>query len=209
VAVANDVNMDDGGDDAMENETAKHCDEEEMIHASQFSVNVINLFNPPKEINFGKWNTRPLVPLEWKKLKASMTAQGIKSFSTEHMMPLVIKRKYIDMSCVDNKASGYEAKTLELSEEGKQPGVVVKLEMAGGRHRMAALKSIKEDKEKDLAKLKKQHLGLSKRRFTKDDAVAKKMQDLKDYEERMASLKEEISKIGLWGVIVYDEGKRL
>ncbi|KAF8322968.1 hypothetical protein F5887DRAFT_1086906 [Amanita rubescens] len=223
-----DVDMDDGGDDddgmdedyrpakgskgepkvmeaKMEKETAKHSDEEEKVDAAQFSVNVINLFNAPMEIHFGNWNTRPLVALEWKKLKASMTAQGIKSFSNEHMMPLVIKRRHVDPSCVDNNVSGYAAKTLALSEEGKQE--VKRLEMAGGRHRLAAVKSIKQDKEQDVAKLKKQHQILSKKRAVKDDAVTKKLQNLKDYEEKIAKLEEEISKIGLWGVIVYDEDK--
>ena len=69
---------------------------------------------------------------------------------------------------------------------------------------MAAIKSIKEDKDKELLKLMDAHDKLSKRKVSKPDAVAKKMEE---YEKKIAVLEEEISKIGIWGVILYNEGK--
>lgn len=170
--------------------------------AAQFSVNLINLFDTPKEIHFGKWNSRPLVDVEWKKLKEAMTMQGIKSCSPEHMMPLIISPRHVEASCIETNLNGYEGKMLVLSAEGERE--VKKLQMAGGRHRLAAIKSIKEDKDKELLKLTDARDKLSKRKVSKPDAVAKKMEE---YEKKIAVLEEEISKIGIWGVILYNEGK--
>jgi len=189
----------------MAKDMAMHNEKEKKITEAQFSVNIIDLFATPKEMRFGEWNSRPLVESEWKKLKTSMTVQGIKSFTSEHMMPLVIRRGYVDTSCVQQNVSGYEAKTLVLSEAGERE--LGKLEMAGGRHRKAALESIKADKEKELSRLEKQHGTLTRRKIVKTEALARKMEALAAYEKSIAELQEEISKIGQWGVILYDKGK--
>jgi len=192
-------------DPAMIKERAKHSEEEKKINDARFSINVIDLLKSPKEIHFGKWNSRPLVPQEWGKLKVSLTAQGVKPFSMEHMMPLVISRRHVDLACVDNNVDGYNAKMLVLSEEGKNE--LRKLEMAGGRHRMAAVQSIKEDMVDDLDKLKKLRQSAKRKRVTKDEASAKMDETVKRYDEKIASVEEEISRTGLWGVILYDKGK--
>ncbi|SRR6266576_2261568 len=101
-------------------ETAKQSDQEKKAFDAQFSVNVIDLFDAPKEIHFGQWNSRPVVIGEWKKLKMSLTVQGIKPFSPENMMPLIISRRHVDPSCIQKSVSGYEAKKFVLSEEGKK-----------------------------------------------------------------------------------------
>src|SRR6266550_4613362 len=192
-------------DVVLPKERAKHSDEEKKIQASQFSVNFIDLLKPPMPIHFGKWNMRPLVPQEWKKLKTSFTTQGIKSLSSEHMMPLVIKRRYVDESCVDNNASGHKAKMLVLSDEGKRE--LRQLEMAGGRHRMAAVEGIKDEKQKDLKQVMKQREALEKKRVVKEEASEKKKKDLEAYDKRIAKLQGELAGTGQWGVILYDEGK--
>ncbi len=184
-------------------ETAKHSLEEKKIMAAQFSVNIIDLFDPPKDVHFGRWNSRPLIPSEWKKLKTSFTIQSIKSFSPEHMMPLVISRQHVDPSCIQNNASGYDAKMLVLSDDGKKE--LTGLQMAGGLHRKAAVESIKRDKEKELSKLVKELEKVDKRKAANDDAVAKKRREL---EVKVQNKKDEISKIGRWGVVLYDAGKQ-
>jgi len=186
-------------------ETAKESAEEKHIFDAQFSVNVIDLFDPPKDIHFGAWNTRPVVTSEWKKLKMSMTAQGIKPFSPENMMPLIINPQHVDQSCIGKSLSGYKANKLVLSAEGEQ--VLDKLEMAGGRHRKAAIESIKEDKEKELLKVTKERTKASKKKPKKADAIAAKAEELKGYDAKIEALEEEISKIGRWGVILFDAGK--
>lgn len=187
-------------------ETAKHSVEEELATAAQFSINMINLFDPPMDIHFGKWNQRLLKPTEWKKLKTAMTIQGIKAFTSDNMLPLVINRRHVDPSCIENKLNGYNAKTLVLSEDGNRE--LVKLEMAGGRHRLAAIQSIKDDKEKELKKLESQRDTVNKRRAMRPDAVQKKQKDLDGCNQIIAALEEEISKLGNWGVILYDEGTK-
>jgi hypothetical protein len=186
-------------------ETAKASLDEMQVVEAQFSINVINLFDAPKSIHFGKWNPRPLIQGEWKKLKVAMTQQGIKAFTPENMMPLVISARHVEPSCVQNSIKGYEAKALVLSAEGERE--VKKLQMAGGRHRMAAMKSIKADKEGEMQKLKKAQGKVSRRKATKPSAVEKKAGELEEIGKKIEELEEEISKIGRWGVILYDEGK--
>ena len=186
-------------------QNAKESDQEKKVIAAQFSINVIDLFNPPLEIHFGKWNSRPIDLDEWTKLKVAMTQQGIKPFTPVNMMPLVISPRHVDTSCVENNLNGYKAKTLTLSEEGKRE--VKRLLMAGGRHRMAAIKSIKADKEEELEKLTADLDTLKEKNPTKAKAIAKKLADIEEKEKKIAVLKEEISKLGIWGVILYDQGK--
>ena len=75
--------------------TARESSQDTKIAAAQFSINIIDLFNPPMEIHFGKWNSRALVETEWKRLKEAMTLQGIKACSAENMMPLMINMDFI------------------------------------------------------------------------------------------------------------------
>ena len=185
-------------------EKAKESEREKKVIAAQFSINVIDLFNPPLEIHFGKWNSRPVSTTEWMKLKAAMTLQDIKPFTPENMMPLVISPRHVDTSCVENNLNGYKAKTLMLSEEGKRE--MKKLLMAGGRHRMAAIQSIKEDKDNELAMMTAELDKLKGKNVTQPKAVAKKLANVEEKEKKIAALKEEISKLGIWGVILYDQG---
>lgn len=185
-------------------ETAIHSVEEEMATAAQFSVNTIDLFDPPMTIYFGKWNGRLLDQKQVKKLKAALTAQGIKPFSHENMMPLVINQRHVDPSCIENTANGYNAKPLILSDEGKRE--LVRLDMAGGRHRKAAIASIKADKQKELTALTNSRNSVSKRKVKKADAIQKKQDEIETYNKRIEVVKKEIENIGKWGVILYDEG---
>jgi hypothetical protein len=93
-----------------------------------------------------------------------------------------------------------------LTEEGKRD--LMTLEMAGGRHRMAAVESIKEDKEKELLKLRTERSNVDRKRVVKEEAVDNKEEELKVYDRKIRALEDDISKIGKWGVILYNEGTK-
>jgi hypothetical protein len=211
-----DDNDDDGMDEdqksskgerkmAAPKESAKESKDERMVLGAQFSINIIDLFDTPKTIFYGKWNQRPIDSAQWKRLKGSMTLQGMKPFSSENMMPLVISPQHVDPSCIQNSMNGYQAKMLVLSEEGERE--LTTLDMAGGRHRMAAIQSIKEDKVKALKKLTIKRTSVDKRKVKRPAAVANKEAQLAELEDKIASLEDEISKVGRWGVMLYDKGK--
>lgn len=195
------------GDPKPAKKTAKHSVDEKLIHAAQFSVNIIDLFTPVKPINFGRWNSRHLKEPEWKKLVEFMTTQGIKPFSYDNMMPLVINRRHVDPDCISNGSNGYDAKMLVLSKEAEVEKLEV-LELAGGRHRKAAMAEIKKKKLEELDRLDTVRKSIIKRRVVKEEATARKQADLDACDETIAALKDEIANLGRWGVILYDQGKR-
>lgn len=176
------------------------------MFAAQFSFNAIDLFNPPKPINFDKLNSQPFKPVEWKKLQVTMTAQGIRSFTVEHMMPLIISRRHVDPACLSDSLNGIENRMLVLSKEGEEE--LGELEMAGGRHRNRALEAIKDAKEKELEKLiTKRSRIVSKREVVEEEAKVRKEEHVNECDRVIGALEEELARIGRWGVILYDKGK--
>lgn len=121
---------------------ATHSQMEKILASALFSVNVMNLFNPLKDIQFGKVNTRALVDAEALNLQKAMTEQGMKPFSSENLIPIVIERRHVDATCIWTGVHAYDAPDLKLSEEGEQE--LTKMELAGGRHRLEAVRKIRK-----------------------------------------------------------------
>lgn len=173
--------------------------EEVMASEARFSINRITVFKPVKPLEPGPWNPRPVNDSEWRKLKAAMKEHGIKPFKMETMIPIVIKPSYIDPDCISNGMDGQKARELKLSIEGKKR--LKRLVYAGGRHRLAAVKSIREDLEKEVKNLKPAVKKLQSKNASELDAAKKELvANLKAAEAELADL-------GQWGVILYDQGE--
>ena len=88
---------------------ATHSDVEKTLASAQFNINVIDLIHPPVPLGLGKVNTRRLVDKEAKNLKEAMTMQGMKPFSIENMIPIMIERRHVDEKCIWTGINAYEA----------------------------------------------------------------------------------------------------
>ena len=184
---------------------ATHSQMEKILASALFSVNVMNLFNPLKDIQFGKVNTRALVDAEAVNLQKAMTEQGMKPFSSENLIPIVIERRHVDATCIWTGVHAYDAPDLKLSEEGEQE--LTKMELAGGRHRLEAVRKIREAKKKVLASARKKSSAQRKKRVRKDAAMLKRDKRLAEMEAEEEAMENEIEELGRWGFALYDKGE--
>lgn len=178
---------------------------EKITAEAQFSVNIINLFNPPKPLVLGSWNKRELNMTEANKLKDMMTRQGIKAYTMENMIPIVIERHHVDQACIWSGMSGYGAPPLQLSEEGMQE--IKGLLLAGGRHRIAAVKALRAEANAKLQALRVQIKEAAERKTTAtedDDEVEVSLDQMKIDEEGMVA---NMTANEHWGVVLYDHGE--
>lgn len=187
--------------------TAMHSKMEKTLADAQFSVNVIDLFNPPKELQLGSLNSRMLVATEAMNLMKAMTAQGIKPFTMENMIPIIIQRRYVDPGCIWEGINAYKAPTLKLSADGIAELEV--LELAGGRHRLEAVTHIKKQKEKLLKAAHKKTIAAEKslQNVSKPSAVNRQSEKVAGLLEVEEEIRREIAEISKWGIVLYDEGK--
>jgi hypothetical protein len=158
----------------------------------------INIFDPPAPICFGEWNQRPLSEKEAKKLVKEMVNTRFSPFAYANAMPLIMPGNYIDKSCIRIMPDIEGAPMLELTEEAKEKGQ--KLVFAGGRHRQRATQILVENSAAMIKSLEKKIADLKKSAGEGMEERVKILQRMLNDEN---NLKE---KLGLWGVIVYEEG---
>lgn len=166
------------------------------IQAARFSINVIDIFNSPKPIELGMWNTRALKEREAVKLKNKMLENSIRSFSYENLFHCIVDRQYIDPRCINGTLSmaGHEAPPLKLTDEGRAK--LKSLWFAGGRHRIRATELLKEERQGKLEKMKQALI----REQGKGEKVAVLEKEIEDETKSIARL-------GFWGIILYDSSK--
>lgn len=172
--------------------------------AARFSINVIDIFNPPKPIVFGRWNPRPLRDSEANKLKNQLLIDEIRPFRFENMFNLIIDKRFIEADTISQTIDGgnQNAPMLKLSVEGI--AALQQLDFAGGRHRVRAMEMIKAERSDKLKKFQDQLRKFKdKAEDTGEDRDAEKISQLE------LTIKEEstyLAKFGKWGVMLYDSG---
>jgi hypothetical protein len=176
-----------------------------QAQAARFSINVIDIFNPPKEIVFGRWNPRALKETEANKLKQQFLLDEIRPFRFENMFNIVVDKRFIDPSTISLKIDGgnQNAPMLKLSVEGIAS--LSHLDFAGGRHRLRAMQMVKTERMDKLKKLQDQVRKLKDRNANKGEE-----RDGEKISRLEATIKEEslyLSKFGKWGVMLYDSGE--
>ena len=173
---------------------------------ARFSINVLNILDPPKELSLGRWNPRDLEPKHWKRLKLSMLDNEIKPWNYENMIPIIISPRHVDPSCIStNITDPSKSPVFKLSPDGERE--LSKILLAGGRHRIQAVKSIHDDKQAEQKKLKEKLEKLRKAEPKRETLKKRYDQDMTDLEDRILDGEKYLSTIGPWGVILYDEGK--
>jgi hypothetical protein len=174
------------------------------IQAAQFSINIVDIFNPPKPILLGKWNPRVLKESEAVKLKTEMLSEEIRPFQFEHLLKCIIDPKHVDPACVSASILGglHESPVLKLSEAGENE--LATIDLAGGRHRKRALELIKAERE-DKLKYLQDSLVKEEQKAAKTGEDSQALQALEQTIEDETSA---IAGLGRWGVILYDAGER-
>jgi hypothetical protein len=176
-----------------------------QAQAARFSINIIDIFNPPKPITFGKWNPRALRETEAGKLKHQFLVDEIRPFRFENMFNIIIDKRFVDPGSVSLTIEGgnQNAPMLKLSVEGI--AALTDLDFAGGRHRMRAMELVKGVRTDKLKKLQDSLRKLKDRAADKnDDRDADKISQLE------STIKDEstyLAKLGRWGVMLYDSGE--
>jgi hypothetical protein len=167
--------------------------------AARFSINTIDIFDTPKPIKLGQWNPRELKETEAVKLKKSMEADDIRPFRFENMFNLIIDKRFVDPACMNTKIDGgnQDAPLLKLSEEGLAKAEV--LYFAGGRHRIRAVQILKNERNEKLKQMQEQF-----RKEKKDGGNEKAIEKMEQAIKEQAAF---ISRLGKWGVILYDAGQ--
>lgn len=184
---------------------AAHSDMEKLLADAQFSMNVIDLVNPLAPLGLGKINTRALVEAEAINLQKAMTTQGIKPFTVENMIPVLIERRHVDPTCIWSGINGYGAPDLKLSEDGVKE--VKELELAGGRHRIDAVRKIHDGLRNELAKAEKRTATLTKKKVSKASAVKRKAKDIQAHAAHEEAIRDQLKSVSRWGVVLYDKGE--
>jgi hypothetical protein len=157
----------------------------------------INILKPPVPMVFGTWNQRPLRESEAKKLAKEMEFTKFSPFNQSNLLPLIISPMALQPSCVHKDLDAESAPLLELTEEVIAKGQ--KLQFAGGRHRLRATQLLHEKAQGKLSKLQDK---LNKLR----DAEGKE-DKVESVEQLLQKEQEAMEQLGLWGVLVYDEGE--
>jgi hypothetical protein len=189
----------------MQVQTASHNNKEKELSEAVFSVNVINVITPPKDFHLGKWNSRELNDLEWKRLKEKMITQGLKPFSMEHMLPLVIDPRHVDPECTLPAPNAYHAKPFKLSPAGESQLTV--LEFAGGRHRLQAVADIHGEKAAAVKALRTEVKDSQNKNTKSTDEAKEKQITMAELKSCLVKLEAELEEVQKWGVILYDYSK--
>jgi hypothetical protein len=98
-----------------------------------FTYARINLFDPPAEVVFGQWNTRPEVESKARELAKSITDQKFRPFASDSLLPLILDRSAIDPDSIHPTLTVEDALMIWLTDVALRSGI--RLAFAGGRHR--------------------------------------------------------------------------
>ena len=159
----------------------------------------MNILSPPAEVVFGKWNDRLLKESEAIKLSKEMQRTKFAPFARGNLLPLIISKEQVGESCLQKAPNVENAPIFELTEQATSSGM--KLFFAGGRHRKRATEILQANSLKQITDLEE--------RITQLKESSKKVPEskLRHLEALLEEEKAVSERIGIWGIIVYDEGE--
>jgi hypothetical protein len=131
-----------------------------------------------------------------------MLEDDLRPFRQENLFHCVIARAHVDPTCINQSLTNpvQDAPLLKLNTDGIKH--LANLSFTGGRHRIRALQLIKQERVNKLEKLER---ALKRDQEKMDDSSAPNS-DLAKKETQIARLKQSISSLGIWGVILYEAG---
>lgn len=198
----------DEGIDEYQAPTAEVNPLDSICGRALFTYARVNILDPPVDILFGEWNTRLPVDSKARDLAKSIIEQKFRPFASDSLLPLVIPKESIDARSIHRTPNIEDAPMLQLTEEARHSGMVLKF--AGGRHRHMATKIIKSASEEKVKKYREEIEELRKKaEKAKEGSVAAENlgSKLRLREAQIEMEKELQGKIGIWGIALYEEGK--
>jgi hypothetical protein len=169
----------------------------------------LNLYDPPKEATWGRYNDRVVNP-DWVAKLVEDFAKRLDNCTNEDALEAVVKRTWIqNMDSIEptvNDKKIKEVEEIEFTREGKIAIAPDNLVMLGGNHRRLALKiyvdALKEQLEKDNKQVKTKTTQAHKQ----SDITGPIGAELKELKERVEWLEGKIAISRHWVVALYDIG---
>jgi len=192
------LNIDLGGKNAVR-VGKEEVDLKLQIHglvSGYATINVLQLFEKDLII-FGEWNDRPVTTFGAQQLYQSFITQGVRSLDPDNFMELIINTNNIDLSTLSKDMHAGDSLPPLHCDDAEEIGT---LYLAGGRHRVEALKMWANDTTTQIAALKSRIAYLEAHPEEVTDADEKNAEALKELEILLPS-------IGIWGVRVFEWGK--
>lgn len=194
-----------GADEVIFDENVAE-EQEKITCGALYSVNLINLANPPLPMEQGPWNKRPIDTKSMRKLKDSFKSQGICAFNLDNALPLVLARDHLHPNALNNSVNDPEtAPMLQLMDKGLQESALI---FAGGHHQRELILQLWESNKKSLGametKLEKKKTTLQNKLDKRTTAPLQQLhQEIDDLEKKILTA----TRSTLWTVKVYDAGK--
>ena len=179
----------------------------------------IDFLGRDANIEFGRWNTRGIDPLEVAKLRKSFETHGMRIDETP--MPVVVKRSAIVEGTTSIDDPSLMSPTIKWTGN-ERPRVIA----AGGQHRTAAMRAIAEEAQTMLKKhlhnkaivaIRERKVAAQEKLASPDSGTVDERQewsdDVDEAEAEIAKLRREVAVVeeqatyGKWLAIVYDEGE--
>ena len=173
----------------------------EATNLARIGYGRIDILALEERLEFGTWLGRDVSPQEVTKLTGSFDEGGIQRYAPGNMMPLVIPRSSI---------LGIETLPSQLGPNEKPPILnfipgTFSIKLAGGQHRLAALKKYKVPFA-EKAKAVERQLRSAR---DHDDGSLESCKRIELWETELVHLTCELEEYGFWGVAVYDEGESI
>lgn len=182
----------------------KHQEVADRAHLGYFGF---PLQNPPEGITMGKYNDRPLNPVQYKRISNGFETQGILSAQPDRAIHLAVRKSWYvgkpARTCSGKNVLGLPR--FVLTEEGKEAARKGLINPLSGNHRQAALRDASERTAKKIEAIK----GEIKRQTPKSgEAVSKATaHSLREKNGLIEELEERMSIMELWGCKIYDLGE--
>jgi hypothetical protein len=149
------------------------------------------------ELKFGKYNVRPVNPVELRKILASIRI-GPERYKLEYLIPIAVKKSAVDMSTITTTPGdgGDVYKVLKFIGDDKQ-----QVWGCGGRHRTGALEKWHKELMHEVEKMRRQYNKLLK------DPGGMNPDDIGLLRQELEEKTRELKGLPFWGVAVYDFGE--
>ncbi|KAH7920876.1 hypothetical protein BV22DRAFT_1050036 [Leucogyrophana mollusca] len=147
---------------------------------------------------FQTWNDRRLKEAEGAKLIASMKANGIRRFTRDAMIPIVVPSSLLNVALVSNKQLGQPLPVLHVG-----PNEIVKA--ASGQHRLYALRKLHQkllEEQEDLNDRLEKLYALKPKTELAETETEKEAGATR---QRLGEIMGQLDEFGNWGVVVYRE----
>ncbi|KAM6491896.1 hypothetical protein JOM56_012534 [Amanita muscaria] len=141
----------DDGDDAIKEEEADDDEGDRtttvinqmdtLCNGSVITICRINLLDPPAKLKFGTWNKRKLVEKRVNTL-ATEIMTSFRPFAMTSLLPLILPTEAVDPSCINNNLNSENTPFLKLTSKALSSGM--KLQFAGGNHRLRATHIVRD-----------------------------------------------------------------